>query len=144
MPLKTHEDDIPPINLTPMIDVIFNLIIFFMVCTQFTEIERQVDLTVPQVGDVSTLTDAPQSRVINVFRDGKITLDSQPVTLTELTSRLADTHRQYQQLGVVVRGDSDCPLQNVAGVLAACRQAGISEMGLSVRLSATAPTTQTR
>jgi biopolymer transport protein ExbD len=137
MPLKTHQDDIPAINLTPMLDIVFNLIIFFMVSTRFTEIERQVDLSVPEVGDVSALTDAPQSRAINVFRDGRVTLDSQPMTLPDLTKSLADAHRQYAQLGVVIRGDADSPFQNIAAVLTACRQAGISEMGISVRLSST-------
>ena len=50
MPLKTHQDEMPAINLTPMIDIVFNLIIFFMVSTRFTEIERKVDLSVPEVG----------------------------------------------------------------------------------------------
>jgi hypothetical protein len=45
VPLKTHKDDLPAINLTPMIDIVFNLIIFFMVSTRFTELERKVDLT---------------------------------------------------------------------------------------------------
>ena len=133
MPLKTHHDELPALNLTPMIDVIFNLIIFFMVCTSFSETERKVDVSVPKVGDVRTLSDAPQRRVINVHRDGQITLDSQPVTLPQLSTRLADDQQQYRELGVVVRGDADGPFQNVAAVLTACRRAGISEMGISVQ-----------
>ena len=81
MPLKTHQDDLPAINLTPMIDIVFNLIIFFMVSTRFTEIERKVDLSVPQVGGRQRAHRRPKSRTINVFRDGAITLDAQPVTL---------------------------------------------------------------
>ena len=76
MPLKTHHDDLPALNLTPMIDIVFNLIIFFMVSTRFTEIERKVDLSVPKVGDTRNLSDAPQRRVINVHRDGRITLEA--------------------------------------------------------------------
>src|SRR5882757_657600 len=107
MPLKTHQDELPAINLTPMIDIVFNLIIFFMVSTRFTEIERKVDLAVPQVGDVSQLTDAPREAAINVFRDGRITLDNEPVTLGELRDRLTVARRKNEQLGVVVRGEAD-------------------------------------
>ena len=56
------------------------------------------------------------------------------MTLPQLTARLADDQQQYRELGVVVRGDADGPFQNVAAVLTACRQAGISEMGISVRM----------
>src|SRR2546425_1069130 len=62
MPLKTHQDDMPAINLTPMIDIVFNLIIFFMVSTRFTEIERKVDLSVPQVGGASGLSEVQRTR----------------------------------------------------------------------------------
>ena len=70
MPLKTHQEDLPAINLTPMIDIVFNLIIFFMVSTRFTEIERKVDLSVPKVGGTANLKEVPRSRTINVYRDG--------------------------------------------------------------------------
>lgn len=132
MPLKTHQDDLPPINLTPMIDVVFNLIIFFMVSTRFTEIERTVDVSVPQVGGANALNQVQQSRTINIFRDGTIHLDTQPVTLSELRSLLATAHRQYENLEVTIRGDGFAPYQHVAAVMTACRQAGISEMGIAV------------
>jgi biopolymer transport protein ExbD len=134
MPLKTHQEELPPINLTPMIDIVFNLIIFFMVGARFTDLERKVDLTVPQVSDIKTLTPAPEKRTINVYRDGRIELDGEPVSTEQLVARLSDAQRQYAELGVNVRGDGQGPFQNVATVLTACRQAGISELGISVRL----------
>jgi biopolymer transport protein ExbD len=134
MPLKTTTDEMPSINLTPMIDIVFQLIIFFMVGARFTELERKVDLSVPAVSSAAALSPAPEKRVINVYRDGQIDLDRQPMTLPQLTKELAAAHGQYAELGVVVRGDAEGPFQNVAEVLTACRQAGISEMGISVRL----------
>jgi len=132
MPLKTHQEELPAINLTPMIDIVFNLIIFFMVSTRFTEIERKVDLSVPQVGGTSNLSEVQRSRTINIYRDGTMTLDAQPVTITELRSLLATAHRQYEGLVVTIRGDGLAPYQNVAAAMTACRQAGISEMGIAV------------
>jgi biopolymer transport protein ExbD len=132
MPLKTHQDDLPAINMTPMIDIVFNLIIFFMVSTRFTEIERKVDLSVPQVGGTANLSEVQRSRTINVYRDGTMTIDGKRVTLTELRSLLATAHRQYEALEVTIRGDGLAPHQNVAAVMTACQQAGISEIGIAV------------
>jgi biopolymer transport protein ExbD len=130
MPLKTHQDEPPSLNLTPMIDVVFLLIIFFMVGTKFTELERKIKLQVPEVGDVGTLTSAPERKVINVYHDGSITVDRR--TVTEL---LTAARQEFQHLGVIIRGDADGPLQNVATVLGACQSAGVEEMGISVRIA---------
>jgi biopolymer transport protein ExbD len=127
-------DDQPSLNLTSMIDVVFLLIIFFMVGTKFTVMERKIGLKVPQVADVRALAPAPEKRVVGVYRDGRITLDREFVSLDELKSKLAITRQEYSDLGVVVRGDADGAFQNVATVLSACREAGISELGISVRL----------
>lgn len=135
MPLKTHLDDQPSLNLTPMIDVVFNLIIFFMVGTQMTDPERNIELKVPRVADRGVLTAAPERKVVNVYRDGVITLDHQEVTIEELTSRLAAMRRQYEDLGVLVRGDAEGKFQFVAEALNACKQAGIRELGISVQLT---------
>ena len=134
MPLKTHLDEQPTLNLTPMIDIVFLLIIFFMVGTKFTELERKIGLRVPEVADKGALTAAPERKIVNVYRDGTVTLDQAPVTLDELTSQLAAACSQYADLGVLVRGDAQGEFQGVASVLNACKQAGIQELGISVRL----------
>ncbi len=134
MPLKTHQDEQPTLNLTPMIDIVFLLIIFFMVGTKFAEMERTVQLEVPKVGDLGALSSAPEKRVINVYNDGSIVVDRRSITLEQLRAELKSATAQYPELGVVVRGDGAGPFQNVASVLTACRQAGIDDMGISVRL----------
>jgi biopolymer transport protein ExbD len=135
MPLKTHVDEQPTLNLTPMIDVVFLLIIFFMVGTQYSELERSLGLDVPEVTDTGALTAAPEKRVVNVYRDGRLTLDREDVTLDVLTQRLAAARVQYADIGVVVRGDGAGPFQRVAEVLNACKQAGIAELAISVKLA---------
>ncbi len=135
MPLKIQRDDEMSINLTPMIDVVFLLIIFFMVGTKFSELneqERDIALTVPQVTDARALTAAPNKRVINVFSDGHIELEKRTVTITELLTELAVARQQYQKLGVVIRGDADSRYQNVANVIATCRKADITDLNISV------------
>jgi biopolymer transport protein ExbD len=135
MPLRTHHDDPPTLNMTPMIDVVFLLIIFFMVGTEFTELERNIALQVPQVSNIKALSPAPEKRVINVHRDGHITLDREEISLGQLVERLEAGRREYAELGVLVRGDAEGAFQNVASVLGACREAGVSDVGISVRIT---------
>ncbi len=138
MPMRNQRDEQPSINLTPMIDIVFLLIIFFMVGTKFSElseVERDISLNVPEVEQAGALTSAPQKRVINVFENGRITLDNHTVSLAQLKQELADGHRQYQKLGVIVRGDATAFYQHVADVLAACRHAEITDLGISVRIA---------
>jgi biopolymer transport protein ExbD len=133
MPIKLQNEEIPPINLTSMIDVLFLLILFFVVGTKFIDSEQQIELKVPQVSDRGALTAAPDKRVVNVYQDGQITLDGADVTLEQLTKRLTAARSQYKGIGVVVRGDGTGQFQRVASVLNACRQAGIAELGIAVR-----------
>jgi biopolymer transport protein ExbD len=133
MPLKTHLDDEPTLNLTAMLDVMFLLIIFFMLGTRFVDDERKIGLHVPEVVDRGALTAAPARKEVNVFRDGAITLDGTAVSLDQLTTRLAAARRQYSELGVLVRGDARGEFQSVASVLAACKRAGIQDLGITVR-----------
>lgn len=137
MPLKTSRDEFPELNLTSMIDITFLLIIFFMVGTQFVDPEREIDLQVPQVNASGPLTAAPARKVVNVMQNGQITLDQTKVSLEELRERLSSSRTEYADLGVLVRGDSQTAFQRVAEVLNACQEAGISELGISVRIAST-------
>jgi biopolymer transport protein ExbD len=119
-------------NLTSMIDVVFLLIIFFVVGTKFIEAERQIELKLPQVGRGEALAAAPEKKIINVYRDGKITLDRNEVTLEELTGRLTAARSQYRAQGVLVRGDGLAVFERVAKVLNACKQAGIADLAVAV------------
>lgn len=135
MPIKTQIDAAPAVNLTPMIDVVFLLIVFFMVAAKFTELERKLGLRVPSVTTTASLAPAPRKRVVNVYQDGHVTLDRDTVTLEQLIKRLAKARSQYTGLGVLIRGDASVRYQRVADVLAACRQAGIAELGIAVKMA---------
>lgn len=136
MPLKIEREDQNAINLTPMIDIVFLLIIFFMVSTKFSELnetERDLSINVPTVSDATALTSAPKKRLVEVAQDGTITLDQSRVTLDGLRIKLTAAKKQYPKLGVVVRGDGRSDFQPIASVLATCRQAQITDLNLKVR-----------
>jgi biopolymer transport protein ExbD len=135
MPLKIQHDDRVHLDLTPMIDVVFLLIIFFMVATKFAELERDIDLQLPEVASTTPRTAAPKQRTVSVHDDGQVTLDDQAVTLPELTAQLTAARRDYPRLSVVIRGDAACSFQHVAATLAACKDAHVSELGITVRIA---------
>ena len=135
MPLKTQQDEQPALNLTPMIDVVFLLIIFFMVATKFSERERDIDLELPEVATAAALTSAPKQRVVTVTQTGEVALDGEDVSLEQLTLRLAAARTEYPNTSVVIRGDASCAFQHVAATLAACKDANISELGITVHVA---------
>ena len=135
MPLKLQQDEIPAINLTSMIDVLFLLIIFFMVATKFDEMERNIDVSVPQVAQAGEDVSPKQPLVVSVASDGHLELDGAKVTSEELISRLAAARTPLTEPTVVIHGDAACPFQHVATALGACRQAGVSELGITVRIA---------
>ena len=106
MPLKTHSDEPPSLNLTAMLNVMFLLIIFFMLGTRLSTRSGKSPCAVPEVANRSALPPAAERKMVNVYRDGSITIDQQPVTLSELTAKLAALRSRRQDLGVLVRGDA--------------------------------------
>lgn len=134
MPLKTSSsEELPSVNLTPMIDVVFLLIIFFMVGTQFAQKEQQIGLRLPGVGQLQAMVAPPDRREVAVSADGTITLDGQVFTADQLTSQLANMRAQYPDLRVVVRADGQAQHQYVAAVYGAVNRAGIADMSIAVR-----------
>ena len=144
MPLKLHQDELPNLNLTSLIDVLFLLIMFFMVATKFDEYERNIDVSVPEVAEAGDAATPPKPLVVTVLADGHVELDGQTVTLAELTTQLSAARSRLSEPTVVIRGDAQCSFQNVAAALAACRQANISELGISVRIAGIPTSSTTR
>ena len=125
----------PQMNLTPMIDVVFLLIVFFMATSKFADDQREIDLKLPEVAKADASDSAPKTRQVAVYAGGRITLDDQDVTLAELTAQLTDAHDKSPALSVVVLGDAACEYQHIAAALAACKDAGVGELSVSVRIA---------
>ncbi|MEX2138305.1 MAG: biopolymer transporter ExbD [Pirellulales bacterium] len=134
MPVRTQPLEEPTLNLTPMIDVILVLIIFFMVATKFAEEERSIELQVPSISSRNAAMTAPEPKIVNVHRNGHVSLGSRGVTLDELRQQLAAARAQYKRLNVLIRGDEQATHGQMTAVYDACKQAGIAELAISVKL----------
>ena len=133
MPLKTAAIEEPDLNLTPMIDIVFLLIIFFMVGTRFTELEREFEVQLPAVSDAQPLTSLPDEIVVNIPKSGILLVDGKQRSLAELETDLIAARKRYADQTVVVRPDREGPYQNVADVLSVCWRAGVG-VKLATRL----------
>lgn len=138
MPLKSEMVEEPGLNLTPMIDVVLLLVIFFMVGTQFTQKERQYEIELPTVSNAQPLTARPDELIVNVTREGNITLGDQPRSVEELETDLLAARQRYAEQAVVIRGDAAGAYQNVMTVLDVCKRAKISNVQLANRVESEA------
>ena len=75
MPLKLNQEESPTINLTSMIDILFLLIIFFMVGTKFTESESNIQINLPKVAPNGAMLPSPSSKTVYLTTDGAIRID---------------------------------------------------------------------
>lgn len=119
------------LNLAPMIDVVFLLLIFFMVATTFSEQEKQMDLDLPSAesGEVA----APETKDIEVFvlRDGSIQIEGETVNQDRMVEIFARAARENPETPVTIRGDKVAQLQVVTDVMDACRISGLRDIGIS-------------
>ena len=134
MPLKVEPLEEPYLNMTAMVDVILNLLIFFMLGSRFAEEERQIDIQLPNVSHAQPLTAPPDEIVINVYADGRVVVDKRTVSGEELASLLSDAHTRYKDQSVLIRGDGKGNYQSVMDVLSICQKAEIRNYSLATQL----------
>jgi biopolymer transport protein ExbD len=134
VPLKVEPLEEPYLNMTPMVDVILNLLIFFMLGSRFAAEEQQVDIQLPKVSQAQPLTAPPDDIVINVFADGHVVVDQKSLTADELESLLAEARGRYQDQAVLIRGDGKVDYQAVMDVLSICQKVEISKYSLATQL----------
>jgi len=117
------------INLTPMIDMAFLLIIFFLTATVFPEIEREQDVLLPTNSNPSSLSRSHEDHlVINILKDGTVKFYGMEVSQEELVPGVRQRReRSRKVLKVMVRADYRTLFDNVARVLAAVERAGVQK-----------------
>jgi biopolymer transport protein ExbD len=122
------------INLTPMIDVVFQLIIFFLVSSHLVKQEAQMALPLPVADSGQKPADESAKRLtLNVLADGALVLAGRQIEGHELASRLEEASAERSgQLEVRIRGDRTVPYRFVEPILVACARAGLWDVKFSV------------
>lgn len=130
---RHQAEELPQINMTPMVDVVLCLLVFFMAATRLYDWdENQFVVNVPQVSDAAPLTAAPDDLSLTIVKPGVVAIGPSSYDLAGLTTLLREARGRYADQGVVIRGDSTLNYQDLADVLSSCDAAGIRNVRLPV------------
>jgi biopolymer transport protein ExbD len=136
---RTQLDEPPVINMTPMVDVILCLLVFFMAATRLYDWdESEFSVNVPEVAEAAPLSAAPDDLMLTVTQKGVVSVGEISYNLDRLVEMLKEAAARYKNQGVVIRGDASLNYQDLADVLSACDEAGIRNVRLPVRTRAQA------
>lgn len=127
MRYKEDVETYDEINVTPMLDLAFVLLIVFIIMT--TAAVQGITVNLPKASNTPSLS-KPQTKAITIMADGTIFLDTYPVTMEQLESTLMQYKAVNPALPVVIKGDSGVQYQNVVSVLDMLGRLDITQIGL--------------
>ncbi|TCU76717.1 outer membrane transport energization protein ExbD [Bradyrhizobium sp. R2.2-H] len=133
MQVQSESKPYDDINITPMLDLAYVLLVIFIIMTTATVQGMKVNL--PKASAAPSLAQQT-TKAITVASDGKLFLDTIPVTLPELEQRLVQQRALTPEFPIVVRGDSQTPYQNVVDVLDLLGRLNFSQVGMATKPSA--------
>lgn len=119
------------INITPMLDLAFVLLIIFMITTPL--IENSMSLVIPSSGAASNQINASQVQTISIDRNEAITLNNQVVDLDSLSAQLIALKQANPDVAVVIRPDRDLPVQKLVSLMDALQRAQITKVGIATK-----------
>jgi len=115
------------INITPMLDLAYVLMVIFIIMT--TASVQGIKVNLPKASDTPSLA-KPQTKAITITADGTMYLDTYPVSMPELESALRNAKAVNPNLPVIVKADSSIAYQRVVDVLDLLGRLDISQLGL--------------
>lgn len=130
--MAIRQDEEAPIEmqLTPLIDCVFLLLIFFLVSSQLKKVEKKLDLKLPQAHVVSTYKQTPQLVTVSVSARGDLFVGGRAVGPGGLLDALREAKEAGAERRVVIDGDVFAPFRSVVQALDACAMAGLEVTGI--------------
>jgi biopolymer transport protein ExbD len=111
------------IPVVPLVDTVFNLLIFFLVATKVAEAEKELHIKAPYAGQAQALTVQPGEMVINIDQKGHYFIGDRPASLHELDLALHNAWgNSLGRTPVVLRADEHCPWEFVVKVMDCCEK----------------------
>lgn len=122
------------LSLTPLIDVVFLLLIFFLVTSEFEEEERRLDIVLPSATSAVPMINKPREIVVDIDSAGEIYLRGQTTTREELQKLLrAAVESNPTSQSVVIRADRETSFQPVVDVMDICNKTGVSDYSVTTQ-----------
>ena len=119
------------IEIIPMIDVIFFLLVFFMVSTLSMTLNRGLPVNLPTAATAQK--ERRDNVSLTVLQDGKMFLNKEPITLQNMGQRVKAALASNPQLAVVINADGQVLHSTVVDILDELRQAGVSGLAIAVK-----------
>jgi len=119
------------INVTPLLDLAFVLLIIFMITTPL--LESSMNLVIPSSGVRNPPIKSSQVQIVSIDRNETIRLNNQVVDSKALTARLTEMKQANPDVAVVIRPDRELPVQKLIGIMDALKQARITKVGIATR-----------
>lgn len=120
------------LQLTPLIDVIFLLLIFFMVSTAFIDFTRRLDIQLPESKSADVI-EKVKSFIIEMAEDKKVYLNGKEITIDALDSELKESSKKATRVSVIIKADKRLPYGNVIKVMGIVKNAKIRDIGVAVK-----------
>jgi biopolymer transport protein ExbD len=129
MTVNVHEKTaLESIPMTPLIDVVFLLLIFFLVATTLSEEERQLSVQLPSASEAQPLTSRPRELVINISAAGEYLVSGEKISVKRLEQVLALASASSSgRSAVLIRADKRCLWDHVVATMNACNKAKIRD-----------------
>jgi biopolymer transport protein ExbD len=119
------------INITPLLDLAFVLLIIFMITTPL--LENSVNLIIPSSGAANAPVKAGQVQTISIDRRETVKINDRTVSAAELVARLTEMKRANPEIAIVIRPDRDLPVQKLISLMDALQRAQITKVGIATK-----------
>ena len=119
------------INITPLLDLAFVLLIIFMITTPL--LENSLNLIIPSSGAANAPVNTAKVQTISIDRRETIKINDKTVTAADLVARLTELKRANPDVAIVIRPDRDLPVQKLISLMDALQHAQISKVGIATK-----------
>ena len=138
MKFQNREPQPAGMQMAPMIDIVFLLLIFFIVTWQFSREEMDLKVAVPTSEEGAEPQRVLGEIILNVRADGTVSVWGESRTRSQLHDILVNIAEQHENQPVRVRGDADTPFQRIVEVIDTCQNAGIWNISFATQRPETA------
>jgi biopolymer transport protein ExbD len=125
MNFRRKSPELPAFQFTAMIDVVFLLLCFFITTSVFSQWEMEVDVALPTAQSSKMPERLPGEVIINLARDGRISVNQRTMTREDLADRLRRLAIYFPGQSVVIRADKHVSYEQLIGIIDTCRLSDI-------------------
>lgn len=130
---KKQGQRLPAFQMTAMMDVVFLLLCFFVTTSVFSQWETEVSVSLPTAKTATVPERLPGEVILNVDKDGSVTINRRKMDAEELGMRLRRLVSAFPGQPVVIRADKETPYDKLMAVIDTCRAADVWSFSLATK-----------